>query len=328
MPKSIASRIKLLSGSNYMKQRFDQWAKRRIPLSPRLTLGQRQIFILPTSQGVLFSVVVLLMLIASINYENSLAFVITFILASFFVISILHTYKNLEGLTLEGGTAHGIFLGEEAHLPIVVSRLSNRSYEALEFAAENEWMAVLDLIEPERETAYIRIRPKQRGWAELGRFRLETRFPSGLIKAWSWPHLKLGCLVYPKPKVCELPANCGSSPEGQHQSQLFNTEDFEGLSDYRLGDNMRHVAWKIYARNDQLMVKEFNSTAKQEFWLDFNAFSAGDDETRLSCLCYWALLFSREDHPFGLKLPQQTIAIGQGSEHRDQVLRALALFQR
>ncbi|MGD8886577.1 MAG: DUF58 domain-containing protein, partial [Gammaproteobacteria bacterium] len=60
------------------------------PFDGPVDLTQRRIFILPTRQGILFAIVLVIMLIGSINYNNSLGYLLTFLLASVAVVSILY----------------------------------------------------------------------------------------------------------------------------------------------------------------------------------------------------------------------------------------------
>ena len=64
------------------------------PFNAPVDLTQRRIFILPTRQGFLFAIVLGIMLIGSINYNNSLGYLLTFLLASVSVVSILYTYRT------------------------------------------------------------------------------------------------------------------------------------------------------------------------------------------------------------------------------------------
>ena len=84
------------------RQRWRHWLNRRIPPARAVQLNQRRIFILPTPRGLAFSVVLLLMLLAGINYQNSLAYGLTFLLLSVFHTAMLHTYRNLSGLMIKG----------------------------------------------------------------------------------------------------------------------------------------------------------------------------------------------------------------------------------
>ena len=65
------------------------------PQPPPYQLRHRNVYILPTKQGLIFAVLLMLMLIGAINYNNNLAYLMTFLLASLSVVAILHTYRNL-----------------------------------------------------------------------------------------------------------------------------------------------------------------------------------------------------------------------------------------
>ena len=66
-----------------LRQSISDWIFRaRSPEAPPVTLVQRRIFILPTRQGYFFACVLVLLLIAAINYALSLGYLLTFLLAS------------------------------------------------------------------------------------------------------------------------------------------------------------------------------------------------------------------------------------------------------
>lgn len=96
------------------KPYWNRWLSRRIPVAASVRLNQRRIFIIPSQVGLAFMVALLLMLLAAINYQNSLAYALTFLLSSVFVVAILHTYRNLAGLILKAGAAPAVFAGEPA----------------------------------------------------------------------------------------------------------------------------------------------------------------------------------------------------------------------
>lgn len=82
-------------GDSGRSERFNRWLNRRMPPANSITLNQRKIFILPTRQGLIFALLVCAMVMAGINYQNSLVFALAFLLASLFMVAMLHTYRNL-----------------------------------------------------------------------------------------------------------------------------------------------------------------------------------------------------------------------------------------
>ena len=105
-----------------LRQRISDWIFRaRAPETPPVQLVQRRIFILPTRTGYFFVVVLVLLLIASINYSLSLGFMLTFLLAGMGGVGMLHTFANLVRLSISPWVAR---LSEKYPVPAPISRVS------------------------------------------------------------------------------------------------------------------------------------------------------------------------------------------------------------
>ena len=101
------------------------------PVSQIAVLDRRHVYILPSKQGVLFTLVLVCMLIGSINYALSLGFALTFLLAGLGVVAMLHTWRNLTGISLAPGRTLPVFAGEEAQVGLVATENSGRSRYAV-----------------------------------------------------------------------------------------------------------------------------------------------------------------------------------------------------
>jgi uncharacterized protein (DUF58 family) len=168
----------------------------------------------------------------------------------------------------------------------------------------------------------------RRGWQPLGRVMLETRFPLGLFRAWSYVEPDVRCLVYPRPERSPLPAPAAESAAGGVRSPVPGNDDYAGLRTYQLSDSPRHVAWKAVARSDDMLTKQFSGEAAAELWLDWRLVPASlGVEARLSRLAGWVLAADRTGQPYGLRVPGSEIAPGRGDRHRAACLQALALFE-
>jgi uncharacterized protein (DUF58 family) len=168
----------------------------------------------------------------------------------------------------------------------------------------------------------------RRGWLPLGRVMLETRFPLGLFRAWSYVEPDARCLVYPRPERAPLPPHSGESASGALRSQTLGNDDFSGLRGYQRSDSPRHVAWKQVARTGDMLTKQFTGEAAAELWLDWRLLPADLAlEQRLSRLAGWVLAAEREGHQYGLRLPGVEIAPARGDAQRTACLQALALYE-
>ena len=107
-------------------------------------------------------------------------------------------------------------------------------------------------------------------------------------------------------------------------------EDFHSIRDYQAGDDKRNIHWRAYAREQGLYTKVFSEPKGQLATFDYQMFDPFDPynrvELRLSWLCYLILEAAKEQMPFGLTLPDNTIEPDINPAHLDQCLKALALF--
>ena len=71
-----------------LRQRFRAWINRRIPPSRTVTLDQKRLFIFPSGVGFFFGLCLLVMLLASINFQSNLSYGLTFLLTTLFVLPL------------------------------------------------------------------------------------------------------------------------------------------------------------------------------------------------------------------------------------------------
>ncbi len=302
------------------------WLLKRIPPGPSVRLDQRRIFIMPTAVGISFIIALILMLIAAINYENSLAYALTFLLGSVFLVAILHTWRNLAGLELQAGGSEAVFLGEQARLRV---RLESRSrlYQAVAVGWPRSGLQLVDVPAGGTCDVELSMPTECRGWLRPGRLRVESRFPLGILVAWSWIDLQLATLVYPQPSDGDLPQTGGHAEQESDGVRVrgIGIDDYQGLRPWQPGDSRKRLNWKAFSRGQGLLVKDFSALAGEDPLLDFDALD-GDVESRLSLLCHWVVELSEHQQPFALSLAGTTLGVGAGAEHRSRCLRELALF--
>src|SRR3954469_895964 len=105
---NVDSVLKYSQANNFWK-----WASRRnAPEDGPIFLTQRRVYILPTRNGLVFAIALVLMLVGSINYNLSLGYVLTFLLAGMGIVSILHTFRNLAHLSVTPGRVEPVFSGD------------------------------------------------------------------------------------------------------------------------------------------------------------------------------------------------------------------------
>jgi uncharacterized protein (DUF58 family) len=307
---------------------MQDWARRRQgPDGPRVIINQRRLYILPTGQGLLYGFTVFVMLLGSMNYSNSMGFMLTFVLASLGVVAMNATHANLVDLQLAAGRAAPVFAGETARFEVQVHNGGRRVRTGVTLGAEaDERTITSDIPAASHNIAPVPLQSTRRGWLPLGRLSVETSYPLGLFRAWSWVYMPWRVLVYPAPALHAPPLPPPLGGEGMGRPREEGEDDFSGLRNYQPGDSPRRIAWKASAREQQLLTKRFSGTGDDTHWLDWDQLPVMGEEQRLSVLCRWVLQAHAANLVYGLKLPGLDIEPATGEEQRDRCLQALALF--
>lgn len=294
-----------------------------------LRLGQRRIFIVPSRGGLLFALALVVMLIGAINYNLALGHALVFLLAGLGIVGMIHTFRNLFGLTITPGRCESVFAGEMAFFPLSLDNDRTAPRLALELAADTAFPVGAAVESLGKTRVRVPLPAHRRGWLALPRVRLATRYPLGLFTAWSYLQPEMQCLVYPKPIDAPLPMT-GSSHWGDDRHGDGGQEDFSGFRERQPADSPRHVAWKASARHAgeaPLLIKTFTGGAQCKLVFEWQHTSPElSDEMRLGILTGWVLAAEAAGSAYGLRLPQRSLPPERGSRHCQHCLEALALF--
>jgi len=307
--------------------RVGRWARNRQGIDAPVThLGPGRVYILPTGIGLVFAFMTFAMLMGSMNYNNNLSFVLTFILAGLGFVSMHQCQRNLVGLELSFAGVEPVFAGQSALFRIAITNHSRKARNGIMLYKDGDVSETHDLLPGESKVFVLAVPTAQRGYQRLERFGIRTFFPFELFRSWAWLHMNLSGLVYPQAAVTAPPPPPTQSAHGHRQHDARGEEDFAGLREFHEGDSPRHVAWKAFARSEQLLSKQFAGADTSSQWFDFDEVRAEDVELRLSILTRWIIDTDRTLADYGLRLPGQTFPPAHGELHRRNCLEALALF--
>lgn len=294
-----------------------------------IVLGHRRVYIVPSRLGLLFGGTLGILLVGSINYALSLGFALTFLLAGMGIAGMVQTARNLAQLSISAGRCDPVFAGETAQFRIGLA--NGGDFDRPEILVRHVASAaqrIVDVGAGSATDAVLAVPARRRGWQPLGRVMLESRFPLGLFRAWSYVEPGTRCLVYPQPEASALPPLAPSAQAGGARADAQGSDDFSGLRNYQPSDSPRHVAWKSVARSDSMLTKQFAGDAVAELWFDLRDLPASLGlERRLSRLAAWVLAAERAGAHYGLRLPGSERAPARGEAHRAACLEALALFE-
>jgi len=302
------------------------------------SLIRQRVYILPTRPGLLLCIAIFTMLLGAVNYNNSMAYILTFLLGSVFMVCMLHTYRNLAGLIISGAVAKPVFAGETAAFPLIIDNRDGQIRSAVKLVCHPTHKAKR-ILQQDYQASWINLQANQwqqvnipvptikRGLLPLERVIISSCFPLGLFRAWSYIHLDEHCVVYPKPVgIDPFPTPVSAQEEGQ-EGMKSGTDDFAGFRQYHPGDSIRNIAWKALAREQPLLVKRFSGDGGHTLilsWKDVGHLPK--IELRLSQLCRWILLAENQGWNYGLEIPGFQAGPARGTPHKNRCLEALARF--
>ncbi|HEU4626333.1 MAG TPA: DUF58 domain-containing protein [Steroidobacteraceae bacterium] len=311
----------------FLRNRIAAWAKRRQgPDVPPVELASRRVYILPTPVGIGFAVMLLVMLIAGINYGNSVALFLTFLLTGFGLVTMHQCHRNLVRTSLTSAAALPTFAGTRGTLRVTLQNdASFRRYQ-IEVEPTDEAPGRADVPPHQQAQLSIAMDAPKRGIVSIDRLRISSTFPFGLFRAWSWIHMRIEMIVYPRAYGAQpMPVDSGTKT-GTRSRGLAGSDEWLLLRPFRDGDSPRQVAWKAYARGAPLLVKEYSAMGAELRMFDFAKLEHLDLEARLEQLARWVVDAEARGERYGLAIPPHHFEPDSGPEHRHRCLAALAAY--
>lgn len=306
----------------FYQQRLNRWLDSRAPLAGQHKLSHKNLYTFPNATGLGLLVTITLLWLLGTNYQNNLILGLSYLLISLFVVAIWQAFSNLVGLEIKAVNAQPGFAGDDIQFTLELYRL--RAAESIQLCWPNGKKIILDLDADKKIQVQLPCPSFHRGYLRPGRLLIESRYPLGVIRCWTHINLDMQVLVYPKPVAGVESQHLLGDNESDRSSQQRGGDDPGSLRNYQPGDSLKHIAWKLFARERGLHTKENEQTISTEKWLDWFGLSL-PSEQRLSVMTWWALQYHASAINYGLVLPENRLEPDQGNAHLHKVLSALAI---
>lgn len=321
---------------NSLRMMFHHWTVRwlfrlRDAEVGEVFLKQRRVFIVPTRAGLTFGLMLVVLFLCSVNYNLNLGFALTFLLAGCAIIDMHLTFRNLAHLYLRPGRAQAVFAGEEALFELHLSNRRTHDRYAIWLNFIGDALPAIDhatdIAANSSCNVLLGTLAQKRGWLPAPRIRLQTRFPLGLLHAWSYWQPAMQVLVYPRPEENGPPLPLLENEKADGHGHAGH-DDFAGIRTYQAGDSIRQLAWRQIARIDgaALVTKQFEGGTASELTINYaNLPHAMDVELKLSRMTHWVLAAEMRGQPYAFHLGNIFFPAAIGPAHRAACLSALAL---
>jgi uncharacterized protein (DUF58 family) len=288
------------------------WKKRRYALRP-------------TRYGLFFLAMLAALLIGSINHNNNFGYLLTFLLGGMVLVSLFHTFANLTGISLHPMACRPVFAGDTASFSFFLHATADKI--AIAGRIGQVTSAPVDCITGAAASITIPVPTTRRGMLTIQSITLVTSFPLSLLEMRTTVPVTSQCLVYPRPLRSQLVATGHGDPDGDESPVPSAGEtEFDELSPYRVGDDIRRAHWKSLAAGKELHTIRFEQTLTGGTMFSLALTPGEDIETKLRRLSYMIVTAESRALEYGLILDELTIGAGKGTAHREACLKALALY--
>jgi protein-glutamine gamma-glutamyltransferase len=209
---------------------WHSWAFNRLKPNDTHRLTLHNVYVLPTRAGWMMLVTLAVLLLATINYQLNLGYVLIFLLMGAGIVALYLAHRAMTRITLRLDTSKVLqgIAGEDVEVTIQVTR-SN--------------------INSSSDTRNLSIQFDVTGPQPLPLLTCETRYPLGLLRLWSLWRIESTVQINPPQSISNA----------IHTTHTFltptshaNLDSLDPIKDdfraYRVGDAPRDVLWKTVAK--------------------------------------------------------------------------------
>lgn len=267
------------------------------------------------------------LLVGSINHNNNFGYLLTFLLGGIVLVSLFHSFANLQDISVTPIPPKPVFAGDSAEISFLL--LSTKSLKSgVKARVDDVLCEAVDLVDSASTRIKIPVPTFERGMLHRKSVSLITDFPLGLIEIQTARSISVSCLVYPAPISGTFLTDTISGTEQDGPDASFEGgTDFSELSPYRFGDDIRRVHWKSLAAGKDLHTVKYEESHTGGTVFSLSSLPGENIETKLGRLCYMILSAESQGMKYGLVLDDSIIPQSMGIAHRNACLKALALYR-
>ncbi|BDX06461.1 DUF58 domain-containing protein [Planctobacterium marinum] len=315
--------------------RLENWLTKRIPSNRQFQMDMSNVFIFPSKFGIAYILLCSLLFILGTNYRNNLMLLLAYFLLAMFLVNLMTSYANFAKLKVQLGKVKSTHAGNDCALPLWLGDSDDKTIAGLKCYGKLHfrlWQGpVQRSIEPESHSnpVVLNIPTDKRGYLTLPRVTIESFYPFGLFRCWTHLHFKAQILVYPNPIASKLMRQSfrdGEEEGEESSSSVGGNNDFDSLKNYVPGESLNRVAWKLVAKGQEMMTKQFADNQQGVIWLDLKHYLKSDLETAIAHLTWLVIELHRKQICFGLTLGAIEIPADSDSQHLELCLKSLALY--
>ena len=292
---------------------------------PELRLGLRNLYIVPTRFGAQWMAGAALLQMVGIQTQRNGPLLLSFVMLALMLLALHLTQFNLQGLELRSTEPRPGFADEHLRYPLQLH--SNCRREAIDLRLEGGEPLPPQRLDPGNTRVGLSWRCSRRGLQRPGPVLIRSTAPLGLFICWSRWQPSSEQAVIPARRQGPVGSIGADQPSrtlaDQRASSRESSEHWHDLRPHRPQDSQARLAWKALAQGRGRLSKVFREEERETVVLTPAPGIPHEQALQHLSAAVWQL--SQRGERYGLRLADTLIPPGQGREHRDRCLLALAL---
>lgn len=273
------------------------------------------VYIIPNKSGLKFGLINFLIFLIAMSYSNNLALICSFIMTSFFIIKMLEAHRIVNDTFIENLSFPELY-EEQLKTPINIKadQLTEEALDQLqiEFKNDGETLPIklsgLSKINRNSAVAYADQLPM--GKFHFQRIKISTKPDNLLFYVWRNFSITKDFYVFPKAQQTDEKVSSHKEESLDATSENF----FAQHKKFTPGDITKRIDWKVFAKTDQLFIKQFHDDKSTAININFDQLS-GDSKTRARKISYFLHQLYQHKTPWSLTLPSTQLPIGHSRQH-------------
>lgn len=264
------------------------------------------------------------------NTGNNLLFLIVAAMLGFMAVTGVLGWLNIRGLSASIRLPDELYAGSETLACVSIENRKRLLPSFLIGAAVSGNATSFILLNPRAgDSGSLPISFAARGLQRLPDAVLSSTFPVNFFVRYTRVPIPEHFIVFPAPRPLSLPLRGGKPDAGEASAAAAGgyDGDLAKISDYRGGEPLKLIHWRLSAKHEVFKVKELAATADEPVTLELDRIPGRDLEQRLSNCCFLVNRLVKGGRPVGLKLGETLVAPAAPTRaHRLKLLGELAVY--
>jgi hypothetical protein len=288
-----------------------------------LNKNRSKIIIYPNLNGLSVGVLVFFCFLISVFYENNFALLLSIIIFFIFFISIFISNQNLNHLDIQWKDEY--FLEQNKYEKIYLQILNDTNEKKLniDLVYQDKTIGNFNFLKRFNKI-FIPFFNEKRGAFKIQRLRLKSTYPFGIIRTKRFFDSESKLIVFPR----MLKPNQDLLNEFNINLNGHTLDEFDGIEDYKNGDDFSKIAWKKSTLKNKKYIKKFEQPEKEKkSVLNLDLYQSIEFETLLGYVTFIVQHYYKNKINLTVKHLDQTFYLNQNENSLKQILKYLANVQ-